>query len=95
MDSKFKNIWTNLKKKEFDGVKSCQMSKLEKMKTRGMQVQVCYAQVETFINISKCQLTTSEKSALNKSLNFTMTIKWIPYIDLINPIKEAAFLKNP
>ena len=42
------------------------------------------------VNISKQQLTTPEKSVLNKGLNFATTIKQIPYVDLIAPIEDAA-----
>ena len=34
--------------------------------------------------------STSEESLLNKCLNFATTIKWIPYLDLVAPIEEAA-----
>ena len=47
--------------------------KLEKIK-----IQAHYSPVKSIVNISKRQLTTSEKSLLNKGLNFTTTIKWIP-----------------
>ena len=51
--------------------------------------------MKTLVNISKCQLTTPEKSVLNKDLNFTTTtIKQIPYFDLIALIENAA-LKIP
>ena len=59
------------------------------MKTQSMKDQFHYSPVKA-INISKCQLTTSEKSVLNKGLNFAMTTKRIPYFDLIAPIKEAG-----
>ena len=62
---------------------------MEKIKTEGMKDQAHYSSVKA-INITKCQLTTSEKSVLNKGLNFVVTIKWIPYLDLIAPIEEAA-----
>ena len=44
---------------------------------------------------SHCQhQQATEKSVLNKGLNFTTTIKLIPYLDLITQIKDAA-LKIP
>ena len=46
------------------------------------------------VNISKRQLTTPEKLVLNKGLSFATTIKWIPNLDLIAPIEDAA-LKIP
>ena len=53
-----------------------------------------YSTVKTIVNISKQELTTSEKSVLNKGLNIATTIKLIPYLDLIAPIEDAA-LKIP
>ena len=75
-------------------VKARQITKLEKMKTINMKIQSHYSPVETIVNISKWQLTTLEKSVLNKGLNFATTIKWIPYLDLIAPIEDAT-LKIP
>ena len=49
-----------------------------------------YSPVKAIVNISKRQLTTPEKSVLNKGLNFATTIKQIPYWDLIAPIEDAA-----
>ena len=46
--------------------------------------------MEAIVNIIKWQLTTPEKSVLNKDLNFTTTIKRIPYLDIIAPIGDAA-----
>ena len=65
----------------------------EKMKTRNMKTQADYSPVEAIVNINKRQLTT-EKSMLNKGLNFANTIKRIPYLDLIAPIEDAS-LKIP
>ena len=48
----------------------CQIIKLEKMKIQGMEAQAHYAPVKTIVNINKHQLSTSEKSVLNKGLNF-------------------------
>ena len=50
--------------------------------------------MKAIVNISKRQLTTHEKSVLNKGLNFATTIKRIPYLDLIASIEDAA-LKIP
>ena len=75
-------------------VKARQITKLEKMKTTNMKIQSYYSPVEAIVNISKRQLTTPEKSALNKGLNFATTIKRIPYLDLIAPIEDTA-LKIP
>ena len=75
---------------EFQEVKSCQIKKLVKMKT------TCYKRASPLpssrccCQCSKCQLTASEKTVLNKGLNFATTIKQIPYLDLIAPIEEAA-----
>ena len=71
-------------------VKARQITKLEKMKTIKLKIQSHYSPVEAIVNISKRQLTTLEKSVLNKGLNFATTIKRIPYLDLIAPIKDAA-----
>ena len=79
---------------EFHMVKARQITKLEKMKTTSMKTQSHYSPVEAIVNISKRQLTTPEKSVLNKGLNFATTIKRIPYLDLIAPIEGAA-LKIP
>ena len=79
---------------EFHLVKAHQIIKLEKMKTCNMKIQCHYTPVEAIVNISKRQLTTPEKSVLNKGLNFATIIKWIPYLDLIVPIEDAA-LKIP
>ena len=49
-----------------------------------------HSPVEAIVNISKRQLTTPEKSVLNKGLNFASTIKPIPYLDLTAPIEDAA-----
>ena len=46
--------------------------------------------MEAIVNISKWQLTTPEKSVLNKGPNFATTMKWIPYLDLIAPMEDAA-----
>ena len=46
--------------------------------------------MEAIVNISQWQLTTSEKSVLNKSLKFATTIKRIPNLDLISPIEEVT-----
>ena len=62
---------------------------LEKMKTQNMKIQPHFSPVKAIVNISKRQVTTPEKSVLNKGLNFT-TIKMIPYWDLIAPIENAA-----
>ena len=59
-----------------------------------MKIQSHYSPVEAIVNISKRQLTTPEKSVLNKGLNFTTAIKQISYLDLIAPIEDAA-LKIP
>ena len=59
-----------------------------------MKIQAHYSPVKTIVNISKWQLTTPEKSVLHKGLNVAITIKWIPYIDLIAPTEDAA-LKIP
>ena len=59
-----------------------------------MKIQTHCSPVKTIVNNSKGQLTTPENSLLNKGLNFATTIKWIPYLDLIAPIEEAA-LKIP
>ena len=71
-------------------VKARQITKLEKMKTINMKIQSHYLPVEAIVNISKRQLTTPEKSVLNKGLNFATTIKRISYWDLIEPIEDAA-----
>ena len=55
-----------------------------------MKIQSHYSPVEANVNIGKRQLTTPEKSVLNKGLNFTTTIKRIPYLDLIAPIADAV-----
>ena len=72
-------------------VKARKITKLEKMKTTNMKIHSHYSTVEAIVNITKWQLTTPEKSVLNKGLNFATTIKRIPYLDLIAPIKDAAF----
>ena len=59
-----------------------------------LKIQSHYSPVEAIVSISKRQLTTPEKSVLNKGLNFATTIKRIPYLDLIAPIEDAA-LKIP
>ena len=64
------------------------------MKTTNMKVQSHYSPGEAIVNISKRQVTTLEKSVLNKGPNFATTIKRISYLDLIGPIKDAA-LKIP
>ena len=46
--------------------------------------------MEAIVNISKCRLSSTEKTELNKALNFASTIKLIAYVDLIAPIEEAA-----
>ena len=79
---------------EFYMVKMHQITKLEKMKTQNMKIQAHYSPVKAIVNISKEQLTTPKKSVLNKGLNFANTIKWIPYLDLITSIEDAA-LKIP
>ena len=60
------------------------------MKTRGMKAQAHYATGKVIVNISKGQRTTSEKSVLNKDLDFAMIIKWISYLGLITLIEGAA-----
>ena len=45
--------------------------------------------MESIVNIRKRQLTTPEKSVLNKDLNFATTIKRVPYLAQI----EDAALK--
>ena len=77
-------------KQEFQEVKSRQIRKLERMKTRVTKEQAHYTPVDAIVNISRRQLSTSEKTVLNKGLNFATTIKRIPYLDLIAPIEEAA-----
>ena len=72
-------------------VQLCQIMKLEKTKTCNIKIQSNYSPVEATVNISKQQLTTPEKSELNKGLNFAITIKWIPYLDLIAPNEDAVF----
>ena len=57
-------------------------------------LQSHYSPVEAIVNISKRQLTTPEKSVVNKGLNFTTTIKQILYSDLIASLEDAA-LKIP
>ena len=64
---------------EFHMVKTRQITNLEKMKTRNMKIQAHYSLVKAIVNISKRQLTTPEKSVLNKGLNFATTIKRIPW----------------
>ena len=59
------------------------------MKTKSMKAQTHYTPVRSIVNMSKHLLTTSEESVLKKDLNFAMTIKWIPYLDLIAPIKQG------
>ncbi len=71
-------------------VKARQITKLEKMKNTNTKIQSHYSPVEAIVNISKRQLTTPEKSVLNKGLNFATTIKRIPYLNLIAPIEDAA-----
>ena len=78
-----------LYEQEFHMVKACQITKLEKIKTCNMKIQSHYSPVEAIVNISKRQLTTTEKSVLNKGLNNATTIKQIPYLDLIAPIKDT------
>lgn len=46
--------------------------------------------VKAVLNLSKQQLINSEEAELNKDLKFTITIKWLPYLDVIDPIEEAA-----
>ena len=75
-------------------VKMRKITKLEKMKTRIMKIQAHYSPVKAIVNISKRQLTTPEKLVLNKGLDFTTTIKRVPYLYLIAPIEDAA-LKIP
>ena len=70
-----------------------QITNLEKKKTIIMKIQSHYSPLEVIVKISKRQITTPEKSVLNKVLNFATTIKRIPYFDLIAPIKDTA-LKN-
>ena len=60
------------------------------METQGMKAQAHYRPVKAIVNIIKCQLTTFEESVLNNYLNFAMTMKQIPNLDLISPIKEVA-----
>ena len=79
---------------EFHMFKAHQITKLEKMKTTNMKTQFHYSPMEAIVNIRKWQLTTLEKSVLNKGLNFATIIQRIPYLDLIAPIKDAA-LKIP
>ena len=79
---------------EFHKVKARQITKLEKMKTTNTKMQSHYSPVDAIVNISKRQLTTSEKLVLNKGLNFATTIKRIPYLDLIASSEDAA-LKIP
>ena len=79
---------------EFCMVKAHQIKKLEKMKTCNMKIQAYYSPVEAIVKISKRHLTTPGKSVLNKVLYFATTIKWIPYLDLIASIEDAA-LKIP
>ena len=79
---------------EFHTVKARQTTKLEKMKTINIKIQSHYSPVEAIVNISKRQLTTPEKSVLNKGLNFVTTIKRIPYLDLIALIEDTG-LKFP
>ena len=74
-------------KQEFHMVKASKSTKLEKMKTTNMKIQSHYSPVEA---ISKRQLTTPEKSVLNKGLSFATTIKRLPYLDLIASIEDAA-----
>ena len=57
------------------------------MKIRCMKAQA-------IVNISKHQLTTSEKSVINKGLDFATIVKWISYLDLLAPIEKTA-LKIP
>ena len=71
-------------------VKAREITKMEKMKTTNMKIQSHYSLLEAIVNISKRQLTTPEKSVLNKGLNFATTIKRISYLDLIAPIEDAA-----
>ena len=71
-------------------VKACEITKLKRMKTCNMKIQSHYSPMEAIVNISKQQLSTPEKSMLNKGLNFATTIKQIPYLDLIAPIEDAA-----
>ena len=78
-------------KQDFQEVKSHQIMKLEKIKAQSMKDQAHYSPVKIIININKHQLTTCEKTILNKSLNFATTIKWIPYLDLLAPIVKATF----
>ena len=63
------------------------------VKTCSMKIQSHYLPVEAIVNRSKRQPTT-EKSVLNKGLNFATIIKRISYVDLIVPIEDAA-LKIP
>ena len=63
---------------------------MEKLKIQGRKAKVHYTPVKAIVNISNHQLTTSEESVLNNGLNFAMTIKWIPYLDLIALIKEPT-----
>ena len=66
-----------------------QSNKLKK-KIWGTKAQAHYTPMKAIVNISKRQLTTSEKSVLNKDLNFATTIKWMPYLDLIALIEVVA-----
>ena len=77
--------------REFHMVNARQITKLEKMKICNMKIQSHYWSVEAIVNISKRQLTTPEKSMLNKDLNFATTIKRFPYLDPIASIKDTAF----
>ena len=75
---------------ELHMVKTRQITKMEKMKTQNMKIQAHDSPVKSIVNFSKWQLTTPEKSVLNKVLNFATTIERIPYLDLIAPIDDAA-----
>ena len=56
---------------EFHMVKACQIIKLDKIKTHNMKIRAHYSPVRAIVNISKRQLTTQEKSVLNKGFNIS------------------------
>ena len=59
-----------------------------------MKAQAHYSPMKAIFNISKRQLTTSEKSVLNKGVNFAMIIKQILYLDLIPPNHGGSLEKS-
>ena len=75
---------------EFDVVKAHQVQKLNRLKDQKVTHKVHHPPVKAVVNISHYLLSASEESVLNESLNFTTTIRWVPYLDIITRVEEVA-----